>query len=106
MTILVLLGFGFNIATNFEILTEIWYCFWLLRIYLGLVFLWVSMGAKGKLLLEQFVLEVELLPSTSPLTLVNGISCCFQDGASMNATWNESAKSGLVRTQDFATCLY
>lgn len=41
-----------------------------------------------------------------PLTLVNGISCCFPDGAGMNATWKESVKSGLVGTQDFATCLY
>lgn len=86
MAILVFFGFGFNTVTNFAILTEILVLPLTIQDLLRSCVFVSFYGCKGSLLLEQFVLEVELLPPTSPLTLVNGISCCFPDGAGMNAT--------------------
>lgn len=106
MTILVFFRFGFNIVTNFVILTEIWYCLLTVQDLLRSCVFVNIYGCKREPLVRTICPRSRTPSFNLPLTLVNGISCCFPDGAGMNATWKESVKSGLVGTQDFATCLY
>lgn len=105
MTILVLLGFDFNIVTMFEILTDF---VMLLNSQdpLRSCVLCVSVGEKGSHIVRTSCPRSRAPSFDLPLTLVNVASCCFLDGAGIHATWKESAKSDLVGAENSFSVYY
>lgn len=105
MTILVLLGFDFDIVTMFEILTD----FVILLNFqdpLRSRVLCASVGEKGSHIVRTSCPRSRAPSFDLSLTLVNVAFCCFLDGAGIHATWKESAKSDRMGAEHSISACY